>query len=41
MDERPDNLFGPAFRILEGTIEVKDGDPNDIKIDTVKKEEMQ
>lgn len=41
MDERPDNPFGPAFRILEGTIEVKDGDPNDIKIDTVKKEEMQ
>ena len=35
MDERPDNPFGPAFRVVEGTIEVKDGDPSLIKIDTV------
>ena len=35
MDERPDNPFGPAFRVVEGTIEVKDGDPSIIKIDTV------
>ena len=36
MDERPDNPFGPAFRIVDGTIEVKDGDPAMIKVDTVK-----
>ena len=36
MDETPDNPFGPAFRIVEGTIEVKDGDPAMIKVDTVK-----
>lgn len=35
MDERADNPYGPAFRILEGTIEVKDGDPKSIKIETV------
>ncbi len=35
MDERPDNPYGPAFRVVEGTIEVKDGDPSAIKIDTV------
>ncbi|MCQ2553642.1 MAG: DNA topoisomerase [Clostridia bacterium] len=35
MDERADNPFGPAFRVVEGTIEVKDADPSIIKIDTV------
>ncbi len=32
---RPDNPFGPAFRVVEGTIEVKEGDLSAIKIDTV------
>lgn len=35
MDERPDNPYGPVFRVVEGTIEVKEGDPSSIKIDTV------
>ena len=35
MDERSDNPFGPAFRIVEGSIEVKEGDPASIKVDTV------
>lgn len=34
MDERPDNPFGPVFRVLEGTIEVKEGSPEDIRIET-------
>jgi len=38
MDERADNPFGPAFRVVEGTIEVKDGDPSMIKVDTVRLE---
>ena len=36
MEETPDNPFGPVFRVLDGTIEVKDGDPALIRIDTVK-----
>jgi len=35
MEETPDNPYGPVFRVVEGTIEVKDGDPADIRIDTV------
>ena len=38
MDERPDNPYGPVFRVVEGTIEVKDKEPSEIKIDTVPKE---
>lgn len=41
MDERADNPYGPAFRVLEGTIEVKEGDPAEIKIDTVKLEALE
>jgi len=40
MEETPDNPFGPVFRVVEGTIEVKDGDPSEIKIDTVKMPEQ-
>ena len=36
MEETPDNPFGPVFRVLDGTIDVKDGDPALIRIDTVK-----
>ena len=32
MEETPDNPFGPVFRVVPGTIEVKDGDPSEIKI---------
>ncbi len=32
MEETPDNPFGPVFRVVPGTIEVKDGDPSGIKI---------
>ena len=39
MEETPDNPFGPVFRVVENTIEVKDGDPSLIKIDTVKRPE--
>ena len=35
MEETEDNPFGPVFRVVEGTIEVKDGDPSQIRIDTV------
>jgi hypothetical protein len=35
MEETPGNPFGPVFRVVEGTIEEKDGDPADIRIDTV------
>jgi|GEM_PF-7157 len=35
MDERPDNPYGPVFRVVEGTIETKDIDPSLIRIDTV------
>jgi len=30
-----DHPFGPAFRVIEGTIEVAEGDPAEIRIDTV------
>ncbi|MBQ1887645.1 MAG: hypothetical protein II166_03120, partial [Firmicutes bacterium] len=36
MEETPDNPYGPVFRAVEGTIEVKDDDPSAIKIETVK-----
>ena len=36
MEETPDNPYGPVFRVLEGTIEVKHGDASSIKTDTVK-----
>ena len=35
MIESPDNPYGPVFRAVEGTIEVKEGDPADIRIETV------
>ncbi len=35
MIEEPDNPYGPVFRVIEGTIELKDGDPADIKTETV------
>ena len=36
MEETPDNPFGPVFRVVEGTIETKEGiDPASIRIDTV------
>jgi len=36
MEETPDNPYGPVFRVVEGSIEVKDGDPSEIRIDTKK-----
>lgn len=39
MIEEPDNPYGPVFRVIEGTIEVKDGDPAQIKTETVPKPE--
>ncbi len=41
MEETPDNPFGPVFRIIDGTIEVKEGDPSSIKVETVKLDDMQ
>ena len=35
MEETPDNPYGPVFRVLEGTVEAKEGSPEDIRIDTV------
>ncbi len=35
MIEEPDNPYGPVFRVLEGTIEVKEGDPAVIRTETV------
>ncbi len=35
MIEEPDNPYGPVFRVVDGTIEVKDGDSSLIKTETV------
>ena len=35
MIEEPGNPYGPVFRAVEGTIEVKDGDPAGIRTETV------
>ena len=35
MIEEADNPYGPVFRAIEGTIEVKEGDPADIRTETV------
>ncbi|MCF0151089.1 MAG: hypothetical protein HUJ80_06750, partial [Firmicutes bacterium] len=35
MIEEPDNPYGPVFRIVEGTISVKDADPSLIRTETV------
>jgi len=35
MIEEPDNPFGPVYRVVEGTIEAKEGESVSIKIDTV------
>ena len=40
MEETPDNPYGPVFRVVAGTIEVKDGDPSSIKTDTVEQNKL-
>ena len=39
MIEEPDNPYGPVFRVVEGTIEVKEGDPAEIRTETVPRPE--
>lgn len=38
MVEEPDNPYGPVYRVLEGSIEVKEGSPEDIKIETYRED---
>jgi len=39
MVEEKDNPFGPVYRVVDGTISVKEGNPEDIRMDTIKPEE--
>ncbi|MCQ2452382.1 MAG: DNA topoisomerase [Oscillospiraceae bacterium] len=39
MEEKPENPFGPVFRVVEGTIEAENGDPGDIRIETYPRNE--
>lgn len=38
MVEEADNPYGPVYRVLDGSIEVKEGDPSAIKIETYTKD---